>query len=224
MSKDTTHQEKFQLLDPWLPSLISAIKKDLKSDHLKNDPKFTKQTFPGKNPNKLTQEELIHAYQPLLKSCTEELGEFVSNRWLLKNSDIYYFFEERMQKISPNFTELEELESSEGKKLMDEAILEFGAEKTYIFSILNAVVFPKVLYSELRNQAENETTHQKDKKEKEVQEKNLQQSLKKQEEEYARMVNRYEKKILGLLLKYDRDTELLKKEIQALKSKAGCTS
>ena len=124
MIKDSTYKEKFVLLKKWMPSIVDSVKKDLKNEHLKKDWGFVKQYFPGKNPNKLTAEELAQAYAHAIENGenAEELAEFVSNRWLLKHTDLYYHFEKELTKVSPDFNELQELDKQKATEIMDGAI------------------------------------------------------------------------------------------------------
>ncbi|HEV8052528.1 MAG TPA: hypothetical protein VGP47_08535, partial [Parachlamydiaceae bacterium] len=124
MLKESTYKEKFNTLQPWMPLIIDTIRKDLKNEHLKKDPGFSRQYFPGKNPAKLTSEELFEAYNQALSSGenTEELAEFIANRWLLKHTDLYYYFEQELGKINPDFSELKDIEKSVATKIMDGAV------------------------------------------------------------------------------------------------------
>src|SRR5262245_6168302 len=143
MRKDATYREKLALLNPWMPSLISTVKKDLKNDHLKHDLQFCKKFLTGKNFKTVSEEELAEAYRAAMQESEkgESIAEFISNRWLLKHGEIYNFFEQRLSTISPNFTDLEELSPEDSEKLSAEAVQAFGATKSYLFPVLNSVLF-----------------------------------------------------------------------------------
>ena len=221
MLKSATYKEKFNMLESWIPAIIDQIKKDLKNEHIKSDIQFCKIYLAGKNLNKLTTDELATAYGRALKENenSEALGEFISNRWLLKNTELYGFFEEKLLAIDPNFTDLEEIESSQAKELVQTSVQKFGAQKTYLFSVLNSVVFPKDVYSQLAKLAQND----EEKKEAEalqLLEKSSIEAINKQHElQTARLVDKYEKKLIGLQKKYLQDTENLKKQIVNLQRK-----
>lgn len=155
MLKNMTNKEKLVLLNPWLPSLIYAVKKDLKNDHLKRDIPFTEKYFAGKYLLKLTAEDLVNGYITALgqEENAEKIFEFICNRWLLKNGEIYTFFEYELRRITPDFSDLEELENDKAVPLMEASIANFGAPRTYLFSVLNSVVFPKNIYDQLEARA-----------------------------------------------------------------------
>lgn len=221
MLKDATYKEKFARLNPWLPVIIEVIKKDLRNEHLKKDWMFVKYYFPGKNVNKLTSEELVQAYKHSLESGEkiEELGEFLTNRWLLKNTDLYSFFEEELSRINPNFQELEILDSKTASSLMENAVKHFGALNTYIFSVLNSVVFPDETFNILEKRAEEESKKCAAEA-KILQEKQSIDEMKRDyEQQIARLTDKYEKKLIGFQKKYHNDIDMLKKQVSGLQRK-----
>lgn len=221
MHKDTTFKEKFAILNPWMPQIIETIKRDLKNEHLKRDIVFLKTYFPSKNPNKLTTEELSKAYLHAIANADngENLGEFLTNRWLLKHGEIYHFFEQQLTQINPNFTELDEIDVPVAENVMHKAIDQFGAQNTYLFAIMNSVVFPREVYNQLRSKAEADV-QSKEIQDARLQEKATDESLQKaHEREIARITDKYEKKLSGLQKKYLQDVEGLKKQISILQRK-----
>lgn len=225
MEKEATYKEKFTTLSPWFPVIVDAIKRDLRNEHLKNDWAFVKFYFQGKNINKLTLEELVHAYKDSLEKgekC-EELGEFITNRWLLKNSDLYHFFEQELTKINPNFQEIKSIESKRAHEIMEKGSAEFGALNTYIFAILNSVVFPADVFAALEKKASHESKQKAvDEKQRHEQE-NIEAMQRNYEQQIARLTDKYEKKILGLEKKYHNDTQALKKQLSTLQKKLAGT-
>lgn len=221
MLKDATYKEKFSMLRPWLASIVESVKKDLKNEHLKKDWQFCKQYLPGKNVSKVTVEEMVDAYGNALENSenAEALAEFISNRWLLKNCELYNYFEANLSRISPNFTELETIDAASSREIVRGAVEQYGAMKTYLFSVINSVVFPKEVYSELGQKAET------DEERRIVEERTLHEKLsleelqKDYEQQIARLVDKYEKKLTGMQKKYAQDTESLKKQIINLQRK-----
>jgi len=221
MLKDTTYKDKFAMLQSWMPQIIDSIKRDLRNEHLRNDIVFAKHYFPGKNPAKLTSEELAPAYIHVMANGekTEELGEFIANRWLLKHSDLYHFFEQELTKLNPNFNELTSIDKPHATKIMEESVKQFGAMETYLFCVFNSVVFPEEIYKTLSQKA---TSHAKTK---EVEEGKKQgeasiEALKRNYElQIARLTDKYEKKLLGFQKKYTVDVETLKKQVVSLQRK-----
>lgn len=219
MQKETTYQEKFVLLDRWLPSIIETVKKDLKNDHLKNDWQFLKAHFPGKTLNKLTTEELTAVYKKTLADGAESVGEFIASRWLLKNSEIYYYFEEQLTRISPNFNELQTIAREPAIAIMEGAIQQFGAYRTYVFSVFNAVVFPQEIFDELARRAEKSEEERQSHLQAKQEQQSIQDLQRSHAQEIARLTDKYEKKLLGLQKKYIQDVNSLKKQITQMHRK-----
>lgn len=221
MLKNSTYKEKFAMIKSWMPALVEDVKKDLKNEHLRNDWMFVKKYLGGKNLNKVTNEEIAQAYSTAVaeEESSEEIGEFLSNRWLLKHGDIYQYFEAKLTEISPNFSELETIDKSKAQDIVDGSVKQFGPVKTYLFAVLNSVVFPKDVYEGLGRKAEDSARH----KAEEMNAKNAHDSLEAMQRSYeqqiARLTDKYEKKLSGLQKKYVLDTEGLKKQISTLTKK-----
>lgn len=221
MLKEATYKEKFQMLKNWMPMMMEVIKKDLKNDHLRKDWGFAKKYFAGKNLNKITNLELIEGYNQAISQDEkgEEIAEYISNCWLLKNSELYHYFEKKLTEVNPNFSEIELLEKAKSEEIAKEAASEFGANNTYIFSVLNSVAFQEADLNQLKTTAEKETAKEcKDLEEKEKNQ-SMEEIVKSYELKTARSTDKYEKKILGLQKKYFLDTEALKKQIASLQAK-----
>lgn len=218
MLKDTTYKQKFSMLKNWMPSIVETIKKDLKNDHLKKDWQFSKKYFPSKNVSKLTTEELAEGYNRAIaqEENAEALGEFLSNRWLLRNTEIYNYFEEKLSQINPDFSAIQEIDRQKSNEIVDGAVTQFGAPNTYMFSVMNAVVFPKEVYADLGKKAQD--FHEKHKDDQKYLEEKLtaENMAKKYELQIARLTDKYEKKLIGFQKKYDQDMESLKKQISKL--------
>ncbi|MBS4166340.1 MULTISPECIES: hypothetical protein [unclassified Neochlamydia] len=221
MLKDATYKEKSTLLISWMPQIIEEVKKDLKHEHLKNDFKFVKKYFLGKNLNKLTNEEIVKAYTLALEQEEngEKIAEFIINRWLLKNAELYDYFERALLQISNDFTQLTEIDTDKSQEIVGGAVSQYGAVRTYLFSVMNSVVFPKEIYEKLNKLAEEEQKalaavgNAQD-------EHSSQQSLKDYyEKQLARLVDKYEKKLIGMQKKYIQDTESLKKQMALLQKR-----
>ncbi len=216
--KNSTYKEKFAILKSWNPKILDTIKKDLKNDHLKNDIQFSKAFFPGKNIAKLTPEELAEGYQRAFEESehVESIGEFISSRWLIKNSDLYHFFADKLTLINPNFNEIEELSKNDSNAILKEGNEQFNAEDLFIFSLLNSVAFPKEIFTELQHQAKTAAVKNKEADEAEEIERSLDKITRHHEMLFARMVDKYEKKLSGLEKKYHQDVEGLKKQVSRL--------
>ncbi len=219
MIKESGYQEKIEMATPWLAEVIELIKKDLKNEHLKIDRDFCKRYFLGKGPNMVTIAEMVPAYLQDIKEGNVGLGEFIASRWILKNTDVYGFFEEELKKLNPDFDTLPDLDETLAHSLMKQSMKQFGAVKTYLFCLFNSVVFSDTLYAELRKNALAHSAHLKEEKEKEEVERSLEAMQKRHAREIAALSERHEKKLAGMQKMYLNDTEVLKSQIRNLQSK-----
>ncbi|MBS0623457.1 MAG: hypothetical protein JSS62_02430 [Verrucomicrobia bacterium] len=218
MLKEMGYQEKIEWLKPWLVSIIEVVKKDLKQEHLMKDRGFCRRYFLGKGPHQVTSTEMAQAYATDIAAGNVGLGEFIATRWLIKNTDIYDFFSEQLQALNPDFDQLELLDEKLGLKLMEESVKAFGATRTYLFSVLNSVVFSSEIFKELRQLAEMETQKKLQQEEELLVEKNLEGLQKRHQREVQSLKEHNEKQLNGMRKKYLKDTELLKEQIRRLQS------
>lgn len=221
MYKDASYKEKYADLQEWLPFIIEGIKKDLKNEHLKKDFYFAKKYFSSKNLSKLTTDDLVHAYQNAIKTEEngEALAEFITSRWLMQNADLYDFFETSLSQISPDFTSLEEIDLQRAQTIINDASREFGTVSTYIFSVLNSVVFPAEVFKKLAKQAKQEAETAQEEVVQLSEKMSIENMQKAFEREVARLTDKYEKKLSGLQKKYHTDIEVLKKKVAQLQRK-----
>jgi len=219
MLKNATYVQKFALLQNWLPHIIESVKKDLKQEHLRRNPAFIRQYFEVKNLNKIGTESMSRAYGSALQAGDESIGEYSAARWLLRHTDIYNFFEMQLQQIAPNFTELEELAPQTSKQLMELSVAEFGAVSTYLFTILNSVVFDAETLKQLGQLAEQESLAADVEKTAQTQAEIGEAAIRALNLELSRSKDKYEKRIAGLERKYLQDTEALKREVARLQRK-----
>jgi hypothetical protein len=218
MSQDSTYQQKFAMLKLWMPVIAGAVKKDLKNEHLKQSGSFAKRYFPSKNIAKLTVEELGEGYGNAIQNdeSGEAIGEWLAQRWLLKKSDLYLFFETKLSEINPKFDEIKEIEKAKADEIIKEAIQNFGAQDTYLFSVINAVVFPSQSMKNLAKEAEKNTEIKVSEKQTTDEDKSIAKLMANHEQQIARLTDKYEKKLQGFERKYLCDTEGLKKQISLL--------
>jgi len=208
-------KNQFQTLQNWTREVLNDVKKDLKHDYLPADPVFYKTNFGNRPLNKISNEEILDAYEKELLNDNADLAEFVVNRWVFKHGDLYQHFAERLSEINPDFDQIKELNEEETKAVLKGAAENFGAIPVFLFAVLNGVVFPEKALVSLKKSAEEE---KKAKKSKEEVDSN-QESLEKILASHAREVARLNNKIEGVLKKYTKDTEALKKQIRTLQKK-----
>lgn len=208
-------ENQFLALQNWTREILNSIKKDIKTDHLHTDPVFYRTYFGNRPQNRLTADEIYAAYEAELIKGNQDLADWVVNRWVFKNGELYQHFAERLSQVNPNFDEIKQLTEEESFRVLEGAAESFGAIETFLFSQLNGVVFPPSILDRLRKEAEAEKV---------IQEKNAetnaeQQSLEKVIAAHQREINRLNDRVNGVQKKYEKDTEALKKQIKTLQQK-----
>lgn len=216
MMKETTYQEKFTILSRWSEDIIETVKKDLRAEHLNKDKNFCRKYFLGKNPSQVDIKTMTSAYTKDIAEGNVGLAEFIATRWLLKHTDIYGFFEEKLKTLTQDFESIEELNEDFSEILIKESSQRFGPEKTYIFSVFNSVVFPQKIYANLKEKAEHFTEVERREKQEQEEARTLLEMEKRYEREIHALKDKYEKKLAGLQRKYLNDTQILKKQITQL--------
>jgi hypothetical protein len=216
---DFMEMNSFTYVQPWLEQILQSIKKDLKTDHLQVDKSFYKTHFGSRALNKLTIEEIFHAYEKELLAGNQELSEWVVNRWVFKHGDIYRYFADRLSAINPQFQEIKSISDAEAENVLSGAVTAFGFVATYIFSRLNGVVFSDAVFERLHQAALKETETKKEQQEQKCAEESLEQIQARHQRELSRLYEKYEDKLAGVLRKYTQDTEALKKQIRALQQR-----
>lgn len=218
--KDSTYQQKFATpLNPWMSSIVEATKRDLKQGPIARK-------YFAKPSAKLTVEELKEAY---LRAIAEDeqgeaIGEWVAQCWLLKKPDLYTYFKDKLSEINPEFDQIEEIESGKAHAIIAEGISQFGARDLYLFTIINAVVFPPQIVEELSAKAEAEVQNAQMEKQAAHEEKSTEKMIANYEQQIARLTDKYEKKLQSFERKYVDDTESLKKQISLLQKRLNACS
>lgn len=208
-------ENQFLPLKNWMFVILNAIKKDIKSDHLGSDPEFYRTYFGNRPQNRLTAEEIFAAYEKELLEGNAKLAEWVVNRWVFKHADLYQIFAERLAQIDPDFEKIDTLTEEQSREVLQGTVEAYGAIPTFLFVLLNGVVFPESVRSSLMAKAEAEKETLSVQAEKDEGKQNLEKMLASQKREIARLHD----KLSGVQKKYDRDTESLKKQIKALQRK-----
>lgn len=205
----------FKTLQPWLFDVLATIKKDIKTEHLPSNPPFYRTYFGNRPINRLTSEEIFTAYEKELVEGNSDLGDWVVNRWVFRNGDLYSHFAERLSEVNPEFSEIKSLTEEQSARILEGAAENFGAVAVYLFSMLNGVVFPAKVLKDLSNQAVAAKEKAKAEAQKHAEEQTLIAKIEQQEREIAR----FESKLAGVQKKYNTDVEALKKQIRALQQR-----
>lgn len=210
-------KDKFQTLQPWLPQILQSIKKEIKTEHLSKSPSFYKAYFGNRPLNRITGEEICGIYQKvLLEEENDDLREWIINRWVFRNGDIYQHFAERLSRIHPDFDSIVSLDEAQSEAVLAGSIETFGALPVYLFCVLNGVVFPETVFSKLRKIAENYESAEKDREIQAEVEKNLLLIEERYKADVSRLERKYEDKLAGVIKKHAMDVQALKKQIRAL--------
>jgi hypothetical protein len=209
---------KFERLQPWISKVFQGIKKDLLAEHLLKTPSFIKKHFPKRALDKLTNEEFAAAYVKEVVEGDEDLGENIIARWVMKNGELYQYFATELSKINPKFDEIENISEEVASTLLNTSIEQFGATKTYIFCVMNAVVIPDVEMLKLRELALSQVERVKSEEDKNLFQ-TVEQASAHYEKEIRKLTEKYEKRVQGVERKYAQDVEGLKKQISQLHKK-----
>jgi hypothetical protein len=208
-----TWADRFSILSPWFADILNVVKRDCKSEHLRLDPIFVRQHFGGMPVQRITLEDMRAVYLQQILSGHEKLAEFVANRWLFKHMDLYRFFEESLQKISPDFDKIQELSSEQADELIHQACEKFGTEKVFCFVAINDVVVPKPSFDRLQRQALDCLAQRQS--EVVPEEEGIELRWRK---EMNLLKERHEKKIAELTKKHQQEIQRLQKELAQLTS------
>jgi len=210
---------QFESLQGWIPEVLHAIKKDIKTEHLSSDPVFYKTYFGNRPQNRLTTDEIFAAYEKELLKGNDDLRDWIVNRWVFKHGDVYSHFAERVGEINPNFEEIQSFDEPQSEKILKGALESLGAVPVFLFSILNGVVFPASIIQRLRVAAEKEKAQLQKQETVEAEKQAIEQIVAQHQREMTRLHEKYESRVAGIQKKYTTDTEALKKQIRALQQK-----
>lgn len=210
----TVWANKFSIISPWFERLLSQIKKDCKSEHLSVDPHFVRVHFAGKPVPKISLEDMRIVYLHQIFSGHDRLAEFIANRWLFRNMDLYRFFESRLESQVPDFETVKALPKDIIEPILADAILQFGSEMVFCFVVLNDVALPKELFDGLQKTALEELSKDSanhgfaNREDKEIQ------TLR---AEIVTLKERHEKKCTEMQRKQKQQVDRLEKEIVLLR-------
>jgi hypothetical protein len=209
-------ETKFHALQPWLHEILESIRRDIKTDYLPASTAVYRAHFGNRPLNRLTTNEINTALEKELLQGNQDLAEWVVNRWVFKHGEVYSHFAGRLEAIRLDFAALELLNEAESEQVLRGAKEAFGNKLVYFFSVLNDVVFPPTVIQQLRLavEAEKPITSELVPKTDTI-------SDEKHRKEIARLTEKYEQKLKGVMQKYTRDVEALKNQVRALQKKLG---
>ncbi len=208
----------FPSIGPWIPKILHAIKKDIKTDHLSADKIFYKTHFGSRPLNKLTIDEILAVYERELLAGAEDLVEWVVNRWVFKHGDLYQRFAGLLSQVDPEFHAIDLLTEAQSEKLLG-SLGDCSAIEVYLFSHINRVVFPEAVFERLRIAAEAESAAEQENEANKKAEETAADELQRLRRDVCRLKEKYEEKLAGVQRKYQTDIDALKKQIRALQQK-----
>jgi hypothetical protein len=203
---------RFAILSPWFSDIMNVVKRDCKSEHLRLDPLFVRQHFGGVPIHRIGFEEMRAVYLQQVLGGHDRLAEFVTNRWLFRNMEMYRFFEESLQKISADFEKITELTNEQTEPLLEQALAKFDVEKVFCFIILNEVAISNDCFEKLQRQALEKLAERQEAEPQEGEKGNL------LRQEMDRIKERHEKKIQEMTRKHQQEIQRLQKEISLLRA------
>ena len=144
-------KNQFQALQNWTQEVLNAIKKDIKTDHLHTDPVFYRPILAIA----LKIDSLPRRFSQLMKkSClkgNEDLAEWVVNRWVFQaRRPLSALCRAAQRDQSQTLIRFKSLLKRRVKRVLEGAPEAFGAIPTFLFSVLNGVVFPESVLERLR--------------------------------------------------------------------------
>ena len=213
--KEMTWAQKYSLISPWFPKILNQIKRDCKSEHLSIDPHFVRTHFAGKPIVRISLYEMRAVYLQQIFAGYDRLAEFIANRWLFRNMDLYRFFETELEKKIPSFEKIGEIPFEIAEPLIHEGINRFGVEDIFCFAVLNDLALPQSIFEKLQKEALQLVADSESQNMSLDPEKKQLEQLK---SEMEKIKERHEKKVEELLKRHKQEVERLTKElIQAKK-------
>lgn len=208
-----TWSGRFSLLTPWFSDIIELIKRDCKNEHLRLNPQFVREHFAGLPMHRINLEEMRSVYLRLILAGNDPLAEFIANRWLFRNMELYGFFEKALSEVSPEFEKIQEIPEDKAETIIQTACERHGPEVVFCFVVINDVVISQEILERLQRQAVESLARRQ--KESDGESQSVEERLRK---EIDRMKDRQEKKIQEMTKKHQQEVHRLFAEINALKA------
>lgn len=186
-------QIKFQTLLPWMSEIIACIKKDIKTDFLPGNPIFSRTYFRNLPQSQISADDICKAFTKEIENGNESVSDFVIDRWVSKHGNIYNHFAERLHAVNPDFDQIKELTPAQSAQILAGAKEAFGLQDTYIFSVLNGVVFPTSVLEKLLQEANDEIEDLKKQEMQAAADRELAKAAEKQRKELAKSMKRQNK-------------------------------
>jgi|GEM_PF-891652 len=220
MMTESAYRGKFSLLQPFAEEIFRAIKKEIKSEMAGKNSMLRKKV--GVLPNGVETKELSSLFlKNIITEETEEgeeLGEWVASVWINKRGEIFKSFHNALSKISDRYDTLTSLPEEVEKQIFEKAVSDFGALDTYIFAVLNSVVFSEKTFEKLAKFAQTEAEGKKTGKEGDLAF-SVEKAQKNFERQIEKIIEKYENRLLGVTKRHQMEVAGYRKQISGLQKK-----
>lgn len=206
------YKTKFEALASFLEVLCRGIKKEIKQE-------FIQKGLLRKSDNAGDWKEISQFfYKKTVEEGDEKTGEWLAACWVCKNGEIFQCFHEELSLINKNYDQLVEIPSEKEEKIKNLSIEKFGFIRTYLFSVLNAVVFSPKIFNDLQKGALVELASDKESgsEEKACSVEELKKAF---EVEKMKIEEKHEKRLQGVMKKYQMEVEGYRKQISQLQKR-----
>ena len=100
------------------------MKKELRNEHLKNEHVLCEKVLGIEKHSQIDHgKKTCPSYEKAIQEEEkgEDIAEFITSRWLLKNSELYEFFEKHLSQIQADFASIEELTPQQAQVIIEAA-------------------------------------------------------------------------------------------------------
>ena len=206
------YKSKFEILSPFMEEICRGIKKEIKQEFIQKglirtgeygaEWKGISQFFC----KKIEEEE------------DEKVGEWVASSWICRHGEIFQYFHEQLSLLDKQYDHLVEFPLDVEEKLKRDSLDRFGCLNTYLFCVLNSVVFSLKTFEELKSKSLEELISNKvEKTDKKIS--SIEEMQKDFEKEKQKLEEKYEKRLQGILKKHQMEVEGYRKQIGQLQKK-----
>lgn len=219
---ESTFKNKFISLGLFSKEVIRDLKKEITKELSKKN-SIVQKKLSGVSIGDGKDEVVDLFFNLVVEKGDEELGEWLASSWVLKNSPIFKSFHKKISLISADYEKLTGFPTEKEEDLRESSIEEFGAIKTFIFSVLNSVVFSKKSMEDIRIRAEEEASDRKEislssncsvEEAREIFEKEKKKILEKQEHKLLAVIKRHQVEVEG----YRKQIGQLQKKLEEVRA------
>ncbi len=213
MISKSQYKIKIDLLSPFLEELCKGIKKEIRQEFIQ------KGLFKKSESNVEWKEVAQFFYKKIVEEGDENVGEWLASSWVCKNGEIFQHFHEELSLIDKQYENLVGIPLELEQKIKDLSVSKFGFLRVYLFCVLNSVVFSSEVFESLRKAALEEVSSSKESLEAARKISSVEELEKVFELEKKKIEEKYEKRMQGVLKKYQIEVDGYRKQIGQLQKK-----